>query len=144
MKKDIKNIDRFKKEKVFQTPENYFEDFALKMSKEISEKDKIESNWMRFVRLLQLRISLPLAILFVIGGIILNRQNVPDNYGDVIITDDQIQAYLMEETKRNDLVMDWAVEGDFIEEIEPTDEDIIEYLLEEEIEIQTLNQYYNI
>ena len=60
--------------------------------------------------------------------------------GEYLINDIEIQAYLIQEAETDD-VMDWAVDEDFISTPVVLEEDIMDFLIEEDIDIETLQTY---
>lgn len=134
------DIEQFKYQEPFRTPEGYFDDFTERVQKEI-EVNSTPTSWIdRLNSFIPLRLAIPslaVIMLCVIG------MQLQDQYlfeGEYMINDTEIQAYLLQETETED-VMDWAVDEDFISSPVVLEEDIMDFLIEEEIDLETLQTY---
>ena len=134
------NIEQFKNQEPFHTPKGYFEDFAARMQKEI-EVSPAPTSWMeRLNSFISLRLAIPSLAVIMLCVIGLQLQDQYLFEGEYMINDTEIQAYLLQETETED-VMDWAVDEDFISSPVVLEEDIMDFLIEEEIDLETLQTY---
>lgn len=133
-------LDHFKQQKAFQAPEGYFEDFAQRMQNEVSPVAE-QNTWLsRLEAVISMRLLIPgmTVIILCIVGLQLQDQLVFNE--EYTFNDTDIQSYIVEEAETDDL-FEWALEENFISAPVVLEEDILDYLLEDEIELDLLETY---
>ena len=142
MKKTDKHIAQFKDQKAFDVPDNYFDEFAHKMQSEIGDS-AVQSRWYhKLTDLIHPRLSIPVSLALVLAYIAFTSNF--DQETDQLISDQDIQAYLMSEFEDDNQIYELALEEGFVESesVLIDDDDLIEYLIEEdEIDIQLINDF---
>lgn len=135
-----KNIEQFKEQKAFKVPENYFENFALNMQHQIVEQKEELGLWQRLFSANTLKLFVPSLIIMILCFsiyFIIPKQNT-----QAFINLKDIENYILEES-------DYAIIDDYEDilasnlEIEPPvllEEDIIDYLIDEDIDIELITQ----
>jgi hypothetical protein len=134
------NINRFKNRKAFNTPDDYFENFALKMQNSILEKEEI--NWFQKTfsfSMLKLAIPSFAALIICLSIYFINKSNKIEQ---LIISSQNITNYIIDEsdfTLMDDYEQLLAFNLD-LNQASLSENEIIDYLIEEEIELELLTQ----
>lgn len=144
MTKKDKNIEHYKNQDAFNVPENYFEEFAHDMQIRISNSVNKEKWYHKLAHGIRPKLSIPASFALALAYFAFISQPIKENK-DLVLSNNEIQVYLLNEFESNndDEIYELAIEEGFVEEpILIKDEDIIQYLIEEdEIDIQTINDY---
>lgn len=132
------NINQFKKQKPFRVPENYFESFAQKMQNTISEPKEL--NWFQKIFSVSiLKIAIPS---FLVFALCFSIYMINNNQLNTELSIQDITNYILEEE-------DFAIQDDFeellamnlnLDQPSLSEDEIIDYLLEEEIELELITQ----
>lgn len=136
-----KNIQHFKAQQPFEAPEDYFDEFALKMQHAVSVETAIDP-WSRFLNALHLRFSVPFMIVVVlVCGVFVFRQEAELTINP---SDAQISAYLLNEMElsSDEEVLELALYLTHDED-QFSDESVINYLMEEELELNEIESIIN-
>jgi hypothetical protein len=134
-----KEFKKYSKSEAFKVPENYFEDFALKMQHKIGhQEEKIPTIWERMAYAFQLRLTLPLFLAFLLSYFIIDNQTNDHS----TFNDTEIQSYLMNDSDiwQDDELMDLAY-GE--KQTLVMNDDELMYYLEEESAEDELYQLIN-
>ena len=129
------NIPNFpKKENNFKVPNDYFEDLPLRVTEKIHSKKQVSFN----LNKLLFRYLIPSASLIILLIFILNWNNTTKTE----ISDEQLSEFLIEDADEyfeDELIYESYVENISIENNEEeTEENYIDYLVENDIEINTI------
>lgn len=133
------DINQFKKQEAFKVPANYFEDFALNMQNEIvSEQPK--SGLASLFSLANLKVLVPSFALVIICFSIYHITSSDLAYVPISAAD--ITEYILQEEEYQilDEYEELLASNLNLDEPSVSDEDIIDYLVNEEIELDLLTQ----
>ncbi len=133
------NINQFKKQEAFKVPTNYFEEFALNMQNEIvSEQPK--SGLIRLFNMANLKVLVPSFVLVIICFSIYHITSSDLAYVPISTAD--ITEYILQEEEYQiiDEYEELLASNLNLDEPSVSDEDIIDYLVNEEIELDLLTQ----
>ena len=142
--KETKDIKGFKKQKAFNVPDNYFEEFALNMQHTIGDSSNKNSWFDRLIKALYLRVSIPLSSALILAyGIILLSQSEKDQEN---LTYADAKMYLLsvsesiEEEELYDLTYNISIENNTNEESQK----LIDYLIDtEDIDLEIIENSIN-
>jgi len=139
----MSELKKIKQQKAFKVPENYFSVLEDKVMDRIEPKEEVQKiNWFdRIVYQLQLRFSIPTAMVAGLALIIIYI-NLDQEKEKMIFSDAEIKNYLIEEY--DDQVEEELLAMNFQEaeaNYEMSDEDIIEFLAEEEVDLEIIEEF---
>ena len=139
----MSELKKIKQQKAFKVPENYFSVLEDKVMDRIEPKEEVQKiNWLdRIVYQLQLRFSIPTAMVAGLALIIIYI-NLDQEKEKMVFSDAEIKNYLIEEY--DDQVEEELFAMNFQEaevNYEMSDEDIIEFLAEEEVDLEIIEEF---
>ncbi len=136
------DLNKIRQQEPFKVPEKYFssmEDRVMERIQPRKEENKI--NWIdRIVYQLQLRFSIP-SIMVTALALIVIYISLDQEREKLVFSDQEIKNFLLEEYDESTEAQILALTIEPTEELILTDDDLIEYLDEDNIELELIDEY---
>ena len=137
MQKETKNINHFKSVDAFKVPDDYFESFVYNLQHNLKIKKK-ESQFFRLNLAQAFRLMIPSVLVFLLCVITFF---IPKNKNSLSLNINDIETYILNENEY-ELLDEYesllAINLNF-EKSTISEEQIIDYLLDEELEFELIN-----